>query len=779
MLAGQRPFTAAAAEVTRPAAPTSVPESQATTLWYPAPADETKIIQQGLPIGNGRLAALVGGDPSNDFLYLTDGSMWLGDRNPTLTDDGQFPYDPTHFGSFTQLAHIRISVPGHSMPAITNFRRALDLSNGIVTMTYQHNRTRYRREVYASHPDDVVVIRLSAEGPDTLRGSVTVEGTHGETTAGYPATLTAGISSELANGLKYAAVVTAHGTGGTIAVSGTNVTFTGCAEVVIVASGGTNYVPDPAVEYFDATSNPLTIATSKARAAAAVDADKLLATHIADYRSLYDTMTVDLGTSTPAQRSYDTATRLSARAANGGTPDPELEASYLQFGRYLTITGSRNGLPTSLQGLWLDTNTPDWYSDYHTDINLQMNYWLADRAGLSQCFEALTNFCLSQLPDWTEQTQRLFNNPRNRFRNTSGNIAGWAIAISMNIYGGQGWQWHPAGNAWLSLSLWQHYEYTQDIDYLRKIYPLLKGAAEFWVARLITTTVTDPHTGQPREVLVDDHDWSPEQGPQDAIGITYAQELVWMLFEHMQQATARLNVDRGYASELKALQARLYLPQVSPTSGWLEEWMSPDNLGEVQHRHLSPLINFFPGDRIRLDDSPAELTDGVRKLLTARGLRMAGNDAGLGWACAWRALCWSRLKEAENAYQLVGEVMTPSVNFSNGAAPNFFDMFSLGNRTIFQIDANYGTPTAMLDMLLYSRPGVIELLPALPSAWATAGKVTGIGARGGFVVDVAWRAGKVTSVTVRSIGGEQTLVKSGVWSQQIRLSPGKSVTLRP
>jgi alpha-L-fucosidase 2 len=773
MFAGQRPFTAAAAEVPRPAGPTSVPESRATTLWYPAPADETKIVQQGLPIGNGRLGALVGGDPGNDFLYLTDGSMWLGDRNDTLQADGQFPYDPIHFGSFHKLAHIRITVPGHSMSAISGFRRALDLSNGIVTMTYQHNQTRYRREVYASHPDDVVIIRLSAEGPDTINGSVTVEGTHGETTTGNPAALTVGISSALSNGLKYAAVVTAHGTGGTIAVSGPNVTFTGCADVVIVASGGTNYVPDPAVGYFDTTANPLTIAIGKAQAAAKVDGDKLLATHTADYRSLYDTMAVDLGASTPAQRSYDTATRLNVRAANGGTPDPELEASFLQFGRYLTITGSRGGLPTGLQGLWLETNKPDWYGDYHTDINLQMNYWLPDRAGLSQSFDALTNYCLSQLPYWTDQTQRLFNDPRNRFRNTSGKIAGWTVAISTNIYGGQGWWWHPAGSAWLCLSLWQHYEYTQDTEYLRKIYPLLKGAAEFWVARLITTTVTDPKTGKPQEVLVDDHDWSPEHGPQDGIGNTYSQELVWMLFEYMRQASARLEVGGEYASELKALQARLYLPRVSPTSGWFEEWMSPDNLGEVQHRHLSPLINFFPGDRIRLDNSPPELIDGVRKLLTARGMQ------SFGWACAWRSLCWSRLKDADKAYQLVGTVMTPSVNFSNGVAPNFFSMYSFGDRTIFQIDANYGTPTAMLDMLLYSRPGVIELLPALPSAWAESGKVTGIGARGGFVVDLAWRAGKISSVTVRSVGGTQTLVTSGGWSRQVRLSPSESVTFRP
>jgi alpha-L-fucosidase 2 len=755
----------------RPASPDLVPAERATTFWYPAPADETLIIQQGLPVGNGRLGALVGGDPAADFLYLTDHSLWLGDANASLGDDGQFSYDITHFGSFNKLAHIRLSVPAHA--SATDYRRALDLSNGLVTATYRHAGASHTREVYASHPDDVVVIRLRATAADPLTGSVTVEGTHGETTEGHPADGTAGINGSLVNGLRYAAVVAAQGIGGSVAVSGSDVVFTGCTEVLIIASGGTDYVPDPTVGYFDTSVDPLALATAKAHAALRVGADALLATHVADYRGQYDRMSVDLGPSTSAQRSLDTWSRLTARAADGGTPDPELEAGYLQFGRYLTITGSRGNLPTNLQGLWLETNDPAWFSDYHTDINLEMNYWLADRAGLSDCVEVLADYCLAQLPGWSARTIELYNDPRNGYRNTSGKIDGWAIAFSCNIYGGLGWWWHPAGNAWLCLTLWQHFEYTQDLAFLRRVYPLFDGAARFWRSRLITTTVTDPATGVSREVLVDDHDWSPEQGPQDAIGITYAQELVWMLFDHTSSATELLGVDRQAGAELAALRDRLYLPVVSPTNGWLEEWMSPDNLGEDQHRHLSPLIDFFPGDRINTDDSPAELIDGVRALLTARGMD------SFGWACAWRSLCWGRLKEAELAYQLIGENLRPSVDNANGTAPNLFDMYSLGDQVIFQVDANFGTPTAMLDLLLYSRPGVIELLPALPSAWAESGRVTGIGARGGFVVDVSWRAGAVTEAVLRSIGGTRTTVRSGSWSRDVRIAPGESITLRP
>ncbi|BFO18484.1 hypothetical protein SHKM778_48720 [Streptomyces sp. KM77-8] len=281
------------------------------------------------------------------------------------------------------------------------------------------------------------------------------------------------------------------------------------------------------------------------------------------------------------------------RYTDRSSPDPELEAAYVQYGRYLTITGSRDWLPMNLQGLWVHNNTPDWYADYHTDINIEMNYWLADPAGLGENAYALARYCVSQLPVWTDVTRRLFNNEHNRFRNSSGKIAGWAVAFSTNIHGGSGWAWHPAGNAWLCNSLWRHYEYSQDRAYLKLIYPVLKGAAEFWKARLITTKVPDAD-GTVREVLIDDTDWSPEHGP-DSKGITYAQELVWELFEEFGAAARVLDRDPELAADLTAMQQKLHLPRVSPKTGWLEEWMSPDNLGETTHRHLSPSSVSTPG----------------------------------------------------------------------------------------------------------------------------------------------------------------------------------------
>ena len=764
-------FTVRAGAVTRPAL-SLVPDAQAVALRYSAPGAEAVIIEQGLPVGNGRLGALTTGDSSHDAYYLTDATLWTGGLNATLDSGGQFPYDTTDFGTFGLLAKAYLDIPAHTTSAISGYQRRLDLSNGLAVTTYQVGGVTYRREVFSSHPDGLIVVRLSQSGGGSHTGSLSLAGTRGESVTADAAGASVSFTAALANGLKYATVLKAVGTRGKVSATGGKVTFTNCTEVVLLISGGTNYSAT-APGFKDASRDPLATARTVATSAAAVSGISLLATHVADYQRLQQTMTVDLGTSTAAQKAMDTPARLTARAAAGAAPDPELEASYLQFGRYLTITGSRGSLPTNLQGLWVDRNNPDWMADYHTDINVQMNYWFPDRAGLSECYDAFADYCVSQYPSWRDTTLSSFQDSRNGFRNTSGNVAGWTTAISTNIWGGSGWWWSPVGSAWLCNSLYEHYDYTVDATYLAKIYPLLKGACEFWQARLITTTVTDPATGASSQVLIDDHDWSAEQGPTDALGITYAQELVWQLFQNYRTAAATLGLDSGFAATVADLQSRLYLPQVSNTTGWLEEWMTDANLGDTTHRHLSPLIGVFPGDRLDPDTTPTDVVVGATNLLAARGLQ------SFGWACAWRALCWARLHNADKAYQLVTTVMKPSVNFSNGTGINMFDMYSFGNRSTFQIDANFGTPTAMIEMLAHSRPGLIELLPALPAAWAASGSVKGVGLRGGFTIDFAWSAGQVTTATLRSVGGTATTVRVGAWSKNITLAAGGSVTLTP
>ncbi|WP_234542404.1 glycosyl hydrolase family 95 catalytic domain-containing protein [Streptomyces shenzhenensis] len=757
-LASLPSFTASAAPV-RSTEPLVASRHQ---LWWQAPADERSMITQGLPVGNGRIGALASNDSGRELLLVTDATLWTGGLNDTLDSDGQFPYGRADFGSLTLLARLAVEIPDHDLGAVSDYRRTLDLGNGVVTASYVRSGVTYRREVFASRPDDVIVLHFSQDGGGRYTGTVTLEGTHGETGTAES------FAGSFANGLKYGAAVRAYGSGGSVRVTGSHITFTDCRELTVVLSGGTDYAPDAAAHYRDPSVDPVALARTKVKAAARHSADSLLRTHAADHRALFGQFDLSLGTSTADQRELDTWARLRARA-DTGDPDPELEAAYAQFGRYLMIAGSRDGLPMGLQGLWLDGNDPDWMGDYHTDINVQMNYWMSDRLGLSQCFDAFTDYCVDQLPAWTDLTQRLFQDSRNRYRNSTGKVAGWTVAYSTNPNGGLGWWWHPTGNAWLCQSLWEHYEFTRSRAHLEKIYPLLKGAVEFWEARLLTTTLDDG-----REVLIADHDWSPEHGPQDARGNTYSQELVWLLFGNFRTAAAELKRDAGYAGTVGKLRDRLYLPVVSPKTGWLEEWMSPDNLGETTHRHLSPLINLFPGDRIRPDDStPKDVLAGATALLTARGMD------SYGWSNAWRSLCWARLKNAENAYQLVVNNLKPSANGSNGSASNLFDIMDMGGgRGIFQIDANFGTPTAVLEMLLYSRPGHLELLPALPGAWAASGSVTGAGARGGFVVDLRWRDGRPTEARIRSVGGRTTTVAYGGTSRTVTLKPGQSVTLK-
>ncbi|MEZ0111559.1 alpha-L-fucosidase 2 [Catenulispora sp. EB89] len=770
---GVRPAFAATPAPVRPAqSPLLSPALAAKNqLWWQAPASPSSMMTQGLPVGNGRLGALASNDPGSEYLTITDDTLWTGGRNDSLQSDGQFPYSANDFGSFALLAQLTVAIPAHDLSVVNNYRRTLDLAQGLLTTSYDVNGVTYQRQIFTSRPDDVIVLRFTQHGGGTYTGTVSLAGTHGESTAVDSSQMLASFGGTLANGLTYGAALTAQSGTGTVAVTGTSLSFTGCRDLTIVVSGGTDYAPDFAAGFRNPDIDPLGLAQTKVLDAVQQAPTALLYTHVADFLGEFSTFAVDFGASSPSQKALDTWDRIQARARDD-IPDPELEAAYVQFGRYLMISGSRGGLPLNLQGLWLDGNNPAWMADFHTDINLQMNYWMADRVGLSDCFDALTDYCLAQLPSWTDITQRLFNSPTNRYRNSSGKIAGWTIAISTNPYGGGGWWWHPAGNAWLCHNLFEHYEYTQDRAYLAKIYPLIKGAVQFWEARLITTTVTDP-SGSTRQVLIADSDWSPEQGPLDAKGITYAQEQVWSLFSHYQTAAQVLGRDSGYSRTVQGLQQQLYLPVVSPTTGWLEEWMTPDNLGDPQHRHLSPLFGLFPGDRIRPDGStPADIVAGATALLTARGMN------SYGWANAWRSLCWSRLKNSQNAYQLYVNNLKPSTDGSNGTAQNLFDILNLSAGSgAFQIDANFGTPSAAVDMLVYSRPGYVELLPALPAAWAASGSVTGVGVRGGFSVDIAWKGGKVTRARLRSVGGQSTTVVVNGKTQVVRLRAGQSVSL--
>lgn len=770
LLAGTLAWTAAPSGAVPALGLTSaepVPDAKALQLWYSRPGSDQSVLTEGLPVGNGRLGALVAGDPSNTVLVVSEATLWTGGPNGTLNSAGQFPYGKNDFGGLQLLARLRVRLPAHSAQAVSDYRRRLDLSNGLVVTTYTVDGTTIRQEVFASAPADVIVCRIVAtDGPARLTGTIALEGAHGETSATTGSAV--GFAAALGNGLRYAATTAATTAGGSVSASGGTVTFTDAQQVVVVLSASTDYLADAARNFRDAAAAPAAAAQTALRQALDAGGDALLGSHLADYQPLFAGFELGLGSSTPAQRALDTGARLALRKSSG-TPDPELEALYVQFARYLAISGSRSGLPIGLQGPWLDSNDSAWFADYHTDINLQMNYWLADRVGLGATYEPLVAYCLAQLPRWEQTTAQLFQDPRNRFRNRSGRVAGWTVAISTNPHGGNGWWWHPAGNAWLCNELFAHYEYTEDRAFLARIMPLLTGACRFWESRLVTATGTLPGTTRQGEVLVADLDWSPEHGPDQRRANSYQQELVHALFTNFSRAAAELGTEAAYARTVERLRDRLYLPEVSPTTGWYQEWNTPENLGEKSHRHLSHLIGFFPGDRLRWDSTPQAVLDAVRNTLVARG------NGGYGWATAWRVACWARLRDANRAYELVGVNLAPSVNGRSGTAPNLFDIYDGG---IFQIDANFGTPTAMLEMLVSCTGANVDLLPALPAAWST-GSVSGLGVKGGFRLDLQWRDGHPTTVRLTSTGGRTTTVRHGGWQQTVTLSPGASTTLSP
>ena len=719
-----------------------VSPDQALLFNYDSPAVESSIQFQGLPVGNGRLGAMAGGASDRETLYLNEITLWSGSKNVV-----DLAYTTTGMGTYLSLGKLYVDLPGHA--GATNYQRSLDISNSVVRTQYSVGGRTYSREIFSSFPDNVIVIRLASHG-GTYNGTISLvdgQGTQtvGESNQALSFSGAVGGSGELYS--TYMLVVPDAGTA-TLNAATAQITLQGCPALTIIVAARTDYNGRYVDNYLTGIS-PRDTVIADAKNAAGMRYRDLLERHVRDYRALFGRMDLSLGKSTDAQRALTIPERLVARQANPTVADPELEAMYVQFGRYLTISSSRGSLPANLQGLWSTTNNPPWMADYHTDINIEMNYWLADRAGLPECQQPFVDYVTGQLPSWQQSTLNHFNDAANvNYSNSDGKVAGWTVAVSTGIYGSIGWDWSPPASAWYCRTLWNHYQYTLDKAYLARIYPVMKSACEFWQARLIR----DPVSG----LLVDDKDWSPEQGPHQQLGITFAQELVWDLFTNYGTASGLLGKDASFAQTIASLKSQLYLPKVSPTTGQLQEWMDDSIVGEVGHRHLSPLIGWFEGERITLDSDP-KLVAGVKALLTARGFD------SFGWALAWRIACWAHFHDGATSYSMVPKLLRYSQGNDgiDGTFANMFDAYALSsNSSAFQIDANFGGPAAILEMLLQSRMDRITVLPALPSQWGT-GHVTGLRAKGGFSVDLKWSRGALSSVKLTSVGGTRTTLQYG------------------
>ena len=611
--------------------------------------------QSWYPLGNGRLGCMVDGGAGTLRMQFNVDSLWTGDKNLT-SDVGDNRADANYktMGAYQNFGELTVSLQ-EVAGGVSGYRRELSLTDAIYRDSFTSGEVAYRRRIFASRPDERIVIAIDADRP--FHASLALKDAHGgadSTGSGDTASLV--FSGNLPNGLAYAAT----------ADLGMNAARNGCV-ITLRAVTGTGQMPP-----LDA--RPL---------------EELEARHTAEYRGYYDRMTFDLGEGDPS-----VPTRLRLKRVREGAKDPALLALLFNFGRYLLISCSRPGtLPANLQGIWNNSNSPAWHCDYHTNINIQMNYWGADSANLSACFTPYSDWMLRTMPVAEAGTRAAFPDSK-----------GFAYRTSANAVGGGGWRWNFAGAPWMAAQVYDHWLFTRDETYLRETaWPLMKGAAEF----VLSTLLKEREDG----TVVVKNGWSPEHGPRED-GITHDQQIMRELFRAILASAKILKIDDAFTREIARIEPKLLKDKIGKW-GQLQEWETDRDVKGDAHRHTSHLYAVYPGSTI----SPAATPQLAEAAKVALAGRTTTGDARRSWTWPWRAALWARLGEGDKA----GEMLENLLRYNTH--DNLFT-----THPPFQIDGNLGTVGAVCEILLER---------SIPKSWPK-GRVTGLQTREGKTVSFEW-----------------------------------------